>query len=204
MPKSDGFVLLDGKQVKLNRYEDSLKNRIIYLSEDRKGEGVYLEMTIQENISVLGLKNVCNRFGRLDRKKEKQQAETLSKKLKVKCRDVGQFVGELSGGNQQKVAIARMLAINPKIIIMDEPTRGIDVGAKHEIHTLLRELANSGVGVIVISSELPEVIGISDRVMVMYENTISGELTGDEMTEENIIHLASGIALAPEKKAAEL
>ncbi|EGU54343.1 ABC transporter related protein [Vibrio nigripulchritudo ATCC 27043] len=200
-PKTSGKIQIDGKEVTFNNYDDSLKSKVVYLSEDRKQEGVYLDMSIRENISVLGLNSLRKSFGRIDKKKEIQQAKSLSKVLTVKHRDIEQLVRELSGGNQQKIAIARMLAIDPKVIIMDEPTRGIDVGAKHEIHALLRRLANQGVGVIIISSELPEIIGVSDRVIVMHENSISGELNNNEITEENIIRLASGLNIESEKKA---
>ncbi|WP_237324186.1 sugar ABC transporter ATP-binding protein [Vibrio penaeicida] len=192
-PKQSANITLEGKKIQFKSYDDSLNNKVVYLSEDRKQEGVYLDMSIRENISVLGLNNLRKSFGRIDKQKEIKQAESLSKVLTVKYRDIEQLTRELSGGNQQKIAIARMLAIEPKIIIMDEPTRGIDVGAKHEIHALLRKLANQGVGIIIISSELPEIIGVSDRVIVMYENCISGELNSDDITEENIIRLASGL-----------
>ncbi|MDP2575218.1 sugar ABC transporter ATP-binding protein [Vibrio penaeicida] len=198
-PKKSGRVRLEGQDITFHNYDDSLNHKVVYLSEDRKQEGVYLDMSIRENISVLGLNNLRKSFGRIDKQKEINQAESLSKVLTVKYRDIEQLTRELSGGNQQKIAIARMLAIKPKVIIMDEPTRGIDVGAKHEIHALLRKLASEGVGVIIISSELPEVIGVSDRVVVMCENTISGELNNNEITEENIIRLASGLNVENEK-----
>ena len=119
------------------------------------------------------------------------QAERLGARLNLKYGHVGQPVSLLSGGNQQKVAIAKMLSVNPKVIFLDEPTRGVDVGAKAEIHRILRDLARSGVGMVVISSELPELIGICDRVLVIREGRIAGEVSGDEMTEDRIMYLAS-------------
>lgn len=116
---------------------------------------------------------------------------SIVKKLNVKTSSYVQLVMSLSGGNQQKVMIAKWLAINPKILILDEPTRGIDVGAKAEIHSLLRELAKNGIGIILISSELPEIIGMCDRVLVMREGRITGELSGEKITEENIMQLAA-------------
>ena len=114
-------------------------------------------------------------------------------KLGIKCTSVENLVSSLSGGNQQKVLISKLLTVRPKLIFLDEPTRGIDVGAKYEIHKLIRKLADEGMGIIMISSELPEIIGMCDRVMVMLEGKIAGEVTGDKITEQNIIHLASGI-----------
>jgi ribose transport system ATP-binding protein len=120
-----------------------------------------------------------------------EQADDLGRQLNLKCGTLSDPVSSLSGGNQQKVAIAKMLSVNPKLIFLDEPTRGVDVGAKAEIHHILRILAREGVGIVVISSELPELIGVCDRVLVVREGQISGEVSGDDMTEENIMHLAS-------------
>jgi ribose transport system ATP-binding protein len=131
--------------------------------------------------------------GLLDKRKEERQAQDLSTRLQVKYSSLSQKASSLSGGNQQKVLIAKLLSVKPAIILIDEPTRGIDVGAKSEIHRLLRDLADQGIGVIMISSELPEVIGMCDRVLVMHEGEQSGILSGDEITEKNIIRLASGL-----------
>lgn len=127
----------------------------------------------------------------IDKNHELSLADKYVKKLNVKTSSYVQLVMSLSGGNQQKVMIAKWLAINPKILILDEPTRGIDVGAKAEIHSLLRELAKNGIGIILISSELPEIIGMCDRVLVMREGRITGELSGEKITEENIMQLAA-------------
>ena len=131
-----------------------------------------------------------------DRKAEKEVAQRYIDDFRIKVTGQDQTAGSLSGGNQQKIVIGRSLSTNPKLVILDEPTRGIDVGAKREIHALLRQLAESGVGVIVVSSELPEVIGVSDRVAVMHEGCLAGFLEGEEVTEENIMKLASGEQLA--------
>ena len=189
-----GEIRLNNHQQAIRRYADAVKAGIVYLSEDRKGSGIFLDLSIAQNISVLNLGALTTRFGLIDAKSEKQLASEFSKRLNVRMRDVDMPVSALSGGNQQKVAIAKQLAVRPKVILMDEPTRGIDVGAKSEIHLLLRELAQSGIGIIVISSELPELLGLCDRVLVIREGTAAGELGADEMTEEAIIRLASGLA----------
>lgn len=186
-----GDVFLNGQRLELNHYGDSISAGMVYLSEDRKGDGLFLDMSIASNISALGVERVASTIGLIDQKRETRRAEELGQRLALKCGNVGQAVSTLSGGNQQKVAIAKMLAVEPKVIFLDEPTRGVDVGAKAEIHRILRELVRSGVGVVVISSELPELIGVCDRVLVVHEGRISGEVAGEQMTEENIMFLAS-------------
>lgn len=192
-PRNTGTVRLHGKAQKINSYSDAARAGIVYLSEDRKGSGVFLEMSIAQNISVLDLKSLTNAVGLLNGRAELALAEDFAKRLAVRMGGIEAPVKSLSGGNQQKVAIAKQLAVKPKVIVMDEPTRGIDVGAKTEIHRLLRELARSGIGIIVISSEMPELLGLSDRVLVVREGHIAGELSADEMSEEAVIRLASGI-----------
>ncbi|AZO61989.1 MAG: ATP-binding cassette domain-containing protein [Mesorhizobium sp.] len=186
-----GAVALHGQLLSLVNYGDSIDAGIVYLSEDRKGDGLFLDMSIASNISALAVEQVASRLGLIDDAFETQRAEELGRRLTLKCGHVGQPVSALSGGNQQKVAIAKMLSVEPKVIFLDEPTRGVDVGAKAEIHRILRDLARAGVGVVVISSELPELIGICDRVLVVREGRITGEVTGEKMTEENIMYLAS-------------
>ncbi|WP_024896647.1 sugar ABC transporter ATP-binding protein [Brucella rhizosphaerae] len=190
---TQGEIRLNDELQEIRQYADAVKAGIVYLSEDRKGSGIFLDLSIAQNISVLNLASLTTRFGLIDAKSEKQLAKDFSKHLNVRMSDVDMPVSALSGGNQQKVAIAKQLAVRPKVILMDEPTRGIDVGAKSEIHLLLRELASSGIGIIVISSELPELLGLCDRVLVIREGTVAGELNADEMTEEAIIRLASGL-----------
>jgi len=186
-----GEVSLNGRKLALKSYKDSIAEGMVYLSEDRKGDGIFLDMEISANVSALKLEQVANDFGLIQRHKEIRQAQEIGKTLNLKCGSLSDPVSSLSGGNQQKVAIAKMLSINPKLIFLDEPTRGVDVGAKSEIHRILRNLARDGVGIVVISSELPELIGVCDRVLVVREGRISGEVAGNEMTEENIMHLAS-------------
>jgi ribose transport system ATP-binding protein len=192
-PRTGGTVRLHGETQKIRSYADAVQAGIAYLSEDRKGSGVFLEMSIAQNISVLDLKALTSPLGLMNGRAESALAEDFAQRLGVRMSGVDAPVKSLSGGNQQKVAIAKQLAVKPKVILMDEPTRGIDVGAKTEIHRLLRELALSGIGIVVISSEMPELLGLCDRVLVVREGRIAGELRGGEMTEEAVIRLASGL-----------
>ncbi len=187
------LTLSNGQHVSFKSYRDSIEQGIVYLSEDRKENGVFLDLSIAKNVSALAVEQITTNIGTIDNQKELQQAQRLTDQLTLKSGGMSQPVSSLSGGNQQKVAIAKMLSVTPSVIIMDEPTRGIDVGAKVEIHRLIRNLANEGVGVIVISSELPEVIGLCDRVLVMHEGHNQGILHANELTEERILQLASGI-----------
>ncbi|WP_332700726.1 sugar ABC transporter ATP-binding protein [Devosia sp.] len=186
-----GEVSLMGRPLALRHYGDSIAEGLVYLSEDRKGDGLFLDMSIASNVSALRLRQVASAAGIIDDGREAAQAQRLGARLSLKYGDIGQPVSALSGGNQQKVAIAKMLSVDPKVIFLDEPTRGVDVGAKAEIHRIIRELATRGVGVVVISSELPELIGVCDRVLVVREGRIAGEVSGDDMTEDRIIYLAS-------------
>ena len=165
---------------------------MIYLTEDRKTEGLFLPMSLKHNISAIDLRSISAR-SLINSKKESTRAAGYVSLLGVPGTGIQQKVASLSGGNQQKVLIRKLLSVEPRILFMDEPTRGIDVGAKSEIHKLLRELAQKGVGIVVISSELPEVIGLCDRVLVMHEGTSRGILKGREITEEAAIRRASGI-----------
>jgi len=186
-----GEVFLAGRRLMLASYSDAIAEGIVYLSEDRKGDGLFLDMSIAQNVSALALRQIASGAGIIDDGRETEQAERLGKRLNLKCGHVRQPVSSLSGGNQQKVAIAKMLSVNPRVIFLDEPTRGVDVGAKAEIHRILRGLASEGVGIVVISSELPELIGVCDRALVVSEGRIAGEVSGAEMTEERIMYLAS-------------
>lgn len=195
-PRTAGTVRLQGTTQPIRAYSDAVKAGIVYLSEDRKGSGVFLDMSIAQNISVLDLKALTNSVGLLNGRAEAALADDFARRLAVRMSGIEAPVKSLSGGNQQKVAIAKQLAVKPKVILMDEPTRGIDVGAKAEIHRLLRELASSGIGIIVISSEMPELLGLSDRLLVVREGRIAGELGADAMSEEAVIRLASGMGSA--------
>lgn len=186
-----GEIRLNGEKLETRNYQDSIAHGMVYLSEDRKGEGVFLDLPITSNVSALNLDQIAGALGLIQNVKESEQADALGRKLNLKYGSLSDPVSSLSGGNQQKVALAKLLSVNPRLIFLDEPTRGVDVGAKSEIHRILRDLARDGVGIVVISSELPELIGLCDRVMVVREGRISGEVSGEHMTEKNIMHLAS-------------
>lgn len=184
----DGEVFIEGEKVKINNYNFAIKIGLSYITEDRKKQGLFLKMSVRENISAASLQKVTKNM-LIRRSTEYVNAKKLIKKLNIKVSDIEQKTNTISGGNQQKVLFAKWLNIDPRIIIMDEPTRGIDVGAKVEIHRMIRELAENGIGVIIISSELPEIIGMCDRVIVMHEGKISGEIPNN-ITEKNIMTLA--------------
>lgn len=193
-----GEIHLYGQALNLRHYRDSIDHGLVYLSEDRKGDGIFLDLSIAANIAALAVEQVSTRLGIVDDARESEQAVRLGRSLNLKYGDIRQPAIALSGGNQQKVAIAKMLSVSPKVIFLDEPTRGVDVGAKAEIHRILRQLARDGVGILVISSELPELVGICDRVLVVREGEITGEVADERMTEENIMYLAS---IEPERAA---
>ena len=190
-PCDEGSVRLFGKELGKNDYRKTIDEGICYLPEDRKLLGLFVEMSIENNIIAADTKAVSGN-GMILKKKAGSFAARFVKELNVKIGTLEDPISSLSGGNQQKCLIAKWLAPEPKVLILDEPTRGIDVGSKVEIHRLLRKLADRGVGIIMVSSELPEVIGVSDRVAVICEGSLAGFLSGDSLTEENIMRLASG------------
>lgn len=184
-----GEICLHGKKVRIKNARDAIKNKIALIPEDRKQIGLNLIASVKDNITIVSI-DQFTKCGFVSRKKEKQVVEEQMELLNIKTPSRNQIVNNLSGGNQQKVVISKWLVSNADIIILDEPTRGIDVGAKSEIHYLISKLAQSGKAIIVISSEMPEVIGMSDRILVMCEGRITGELTGNETTQERIMSLA--------------
>lgn len=188
-PKTGGRVLLDGTDVSIRRPDDAIAKGIGFAPEDRKHEGLVLIRSVLENTSLAILRQL-SRFHFVSRHLERTLATQFVEKLRVRTPSLDQEVGKLSGGNQQKVVLARWLAAKPKVLILDEPTRGIDIGAKAEIYRLIDDLANEGLGIMLISSELPEILGLADRIYVMQNGRITGELTGAEATEESILELA--------------
>lgn len=186
-----GEVYLYGKKLELKSYQDAIEEGLVYLPEDRKLLGLFLKMSIQANTSAAALKSLT-RYVLIDKKAEYETARLFIEKLNIKLRSLTQAVNELSGGNQQKAMVAKWLATTPRVIFLDEPTRGIDIGAKAEIYTLLNTLVNEGVGIVVISSELLEIIGLCDRVVVMYEGQYQGMVSDEDINEERIMTLASG------------
>jgi rhamnose transport system ATP-binding protein len=187
----EGEVLLNGKSIRNTHPQDAIRHNIAYLPEDRRKHGVILDLPISSNITLASLKILSGKFG-MDFKKERQLAAEYSNRLGVKTQSIHNSVSTLSGGNQQKVALSRWLLTKPAVLILDEPTQGIDVGAKSEIHQLMNELAAQGVAILMISSELPEVLGMSDRIAVMHGGTIVKVLERSEATQENILAIALG------------
>ncbi|HHW47686.1 MAG TPA: sugar ABC transporter ATP-binding protein [Clostridiaceae bacterium] len=187
--KETGEIFIHGKKVNIESTEDALKHGIGFIPEDRKEQGLVLGMNVRENITLAALK-ALSKFNFIDNKKEEGIAKEYIDKLSIKTPSEEQIVENLSGGNQQKVVIGKWMATNPEILILDEPTRGIDVGAKKEIHILMSKLAQQGVGIILISSELPEILGMSDRIIVMHEGRIKGELSREEASQEKIMKIA--------------
>ncbi|GGP17910.1 sugar ABC transporter ATP-binding protein [Silvimonas iriomotensis] len=189
-PKASGDIVVDGKPVNIRQPLDAMKLGIGYLPEDRKGQGLFLQLSALAN-TTMSVLNRHSRAGLLNHKALRKLTEDAIKQLSVKVPGPDGIVGGLSGGNQQKLLLARWLAIKPRVLILDEPTRGVDVGAKSEIYRIINQLAASGVAVVVISSELPEVIGICDRVVVMREGHITGEVSGEAINQETIMTCAT-------------
>lgn len=191
--KTSGKIILSGKEINIKCSKDAIENGICYLSEDRKKEGCVLDMSVANNMTLCNLKKYERNNKSINTKAELKDVEEYIKKINIRTPNSGQLIKNLSGGNQQKVILAKWLLLSPKVFIIDEPTRGIDVGAKKEIYELLNELKSMGKAIIMISSDLPEVLGISDRIMVMSEGRISGELQREEATQEKIMKLAVGM-----------
>ena len=189
--KTQGAVFLDGKQLDINSITDAIKEGIVLLPEDRKLEGLVLQLDIETNITIPLLRELAS-FGLVNKKKGKNVAKDYSKQLRVKCTGIDQVAVTLSGGNQQKVIFAKWLASKPKVILLDDPTRGIDVGSKQEIYALIRDLANRGIGIVFVSSEMPELIGVCDRILVMRNGEIVSEAKGEAINENNLMMLATG------------
>lgn len=184
-----GEVRVHGNAVRILTPAQAISYGIAYLPEDRRRQGVILEMPVSANVTLASLRNL-KRFGSFDFQQEKQIAREYVRRFAIKTPSIFSPVSTLSGGNQQKVALSRWLATKPSILILDEPTQGIDVGAKAEIHSLIGELASEGIAILMISSDLPEVLGMSDRIAVMHAGTIAGVVNGSEATQQEIIALA--------------
>lgn len=190
-PADKGEIFIQGKRVRIKNPNDAIRNGIGFVTEDRKSEGLILHFSIRENIALPNLKRFSS-CGWISEQTEKTFVEELVQKLHVKMTDISQPVKSLSGGNQQKVVLAKWLGMEPKLLILDEPTRGVDIGAKKEIYFLIQQLAERGVAIIMVSSELPELLGMSDRIMVIHEGRIGGILDREEATQEKIMNLATG------------
>ena len=191
-PMKQGTVKLEGEALSIRTENDAIESGITYVSEDRKKDGLVLGMSVKENISLSALRKMAKGFI-INHSDEKDAADDFIKKLRIKTPSENQKVKNLSGGNQQKVSISKSLLTDPKVLILDEPTRGIDVGAKKEIYTLMNKFKAEGMSVLMISSEIPELLGMCDRVMVMHEGTVIGTLDRSEVTQEGIMRLAVGM-----------
>jgi ABC-type sugar transport system ATPase subunit len=187
--RRSGRILVDGKEVNIRSPRDAIAAGIGYIPEDRKDAGLFLDMTIAHNVASGHLREFGSWW--LSERKQRSAAESFRKRLRIACRSVFQSVRTLSGGNQQKVVLAKWLIVPPKVLIVDEPTRGIDVGAKAEVHALLDELSRRGTAVIVISSDLPEVLALADRILVMRQGRLVAELPPAEASEESVMRHAA-------------
>lgn len=186
-----GTISIDGQAIKIKNPVDAIRAGIALITEDRKGEGLVLGLSVRENLALPNLRSL-SRFGFVSHRMEQGFVEESIRKLHVKAHHPNQRVGSLSGGNQQKVVIGKWLATQPKVLILDEPTRGVDIGAKREIYDLMNQLVQEGVAILMISSELPEVLGMSDRILVMHEGRVTGEFLRENATQETIMHAATG------------
>jgi ribose transport system ATP-binding protein len=191
VPAESGEILVDGKLAKIKSPLDAIRHKIGLLTEDRKGQGLFLEMAVKWNISFPIIKRL-SRYGVVNTKKEDEISKKYKERINIKTPSLNQQVINLSGGNQQKVVLAKSLAAESDILIFDEPTRGIDVGAKQEIYHLMSELADNGIAIMMISSDMEELLGMSDRIIVLCEGKLAGEVMKDQFNQHRILDLASG------------
>lgn len=197
--REHGNIFIDGKQVKIKSPKDAIKAGMAFITEDRKSEGLLLDQPLDFNIGLANMKKFKNKSNLVNLKGIRDEADNYVKELKVRPSDIDLHARKLSGGNQQKVVIAKWLCTNAKVFIFDEPTRGIDVGAKVEVYRLMNQLVDNGAIVLMISSDLPEILGMCDRVLVMSEGRITADLPRNEATQERIMKAATGTADAAEK-----
>lgn len=191
--KESGQIIIDGKEVQVNSPRDAIALRMGLLTEDRRHSGIFPMLTISANMLISNLNKYINKLGLINHKNAKDDCEEYVKAIRIKTPNLDQKIENLSGGNQQKVLVARWLMTDPEILFLDEPTRGIDVGAKAEIHRIITNLAGSGKSIIMISSELPEVMGMSDRIMVMHEGKVTGIIENrKDLTQEELMAYATG------------
>lgn len=196
--RAAGKVILDGKAIDIKCYKDAMANGLVYVSEDRGKFGLIVDMSIEQNISLPQLSNFAGKLGMIQTKKEQETGERYIQDVGIKAPSSDFLVANLSGGNQQKVSVSKALALHPKILILDEPTRGVDVNAKAEIHKIISDLTQKGLTIIMISSELPELLGMCDRIYVMKDGYIAGCFNREEVTQEKILK----VALESKKQAA--
>lgn len=190
-PRTSGEILLDGKPVHCESPLKAIQSGIVLIPEDRKKDGLCTKLPIRKNIALPNLDLICNKLGVIDSRKEDAMCDKAVVDLHIKTPNVEVNAGTLSGGNQQKVVVGKWLARTSRVVIFDEPTRGIDVAAKVEIYNIINELKQQGIGVVCVSSEMPEVMGISDRILVMCDGRITGEVMAKETTQNEILTLAT-------------
>ncbi|MDO5424260.1 MAG: sugar ABC transporter ATP-binding protein [Eubacteriales bacterium] len=188
--KAAGKLYLEGQEIEIHNYEEAMEHGIVYVSEDRGKYGLIVDMSVEKNISLPQLKKLKKQLDFLDIRKEKELGETYIREVGIKAPDGEFLVANLSGGNQQKVSVSRALALKPKLLLLDEPTRGVDVNAKSEIHKIISELTGQGLTIIMVSSELPELLGMCDRIYVMKDGSIAGCFDREEATQEAILSVA--------------
>jgi ribose transport system ATP-binding protein len=189
VPAVSGSIRVSGREARIRRPIDAIRTGMGLVPEDRKQQGLILEMAVRENLGLAGL---VLGGALLDRGRERREAREMIQRLAIRTPGDGQAVQYLSGGNQQKVALGKWLSLRPRVLLLDEPTRGVDVGAKGEIYRLMERLAEQGVAILFVSSDMEEVLGMSDRALVMHEGRLAGELSGDALTEEGVMRLATG------------
>ncbi len=188
-----GDVIMDGRRLSLNSPSDAIRAGIAYLSENRKEEGLAVKMKLTENVTMANVHEISRRFGVLSHSREMDAAQQYVEELAIRTPSLSQVVNNLSGGNQQKVVVAKWLFCDTKILIFDEPTRGIDVGTKYAVYELIGALASEGMGIIMISSDLPEILGLTDRILVLHEGRLAATLTTAETTPEEVLNYAAGL-----------
>ncbi len=188
---SSGSIQIDGKKISVRKPTDAMELGVAFVPEDRQHEGLLMPMSIEHNATLAILSKLA-KFGWVDRKRENKLAREFAEKLQTAFRNVSQPVRELSGGNQQKIVLAKWLLTEPRLLILDEPTRGVDVGAKDEVHRLILQLVDQGLALLVVSSDLPELLALCDRVIVMHEGSVIQELNRDEATPERVMQAATG------------
>jgi ribose transport system ATP-binding protein len=201
-PLDSGTVTMDGKVLSIRSPRDAIASGLAYLSEDRKAQGLAVKMPVDANMTLANMEELTNRFGLIDFARHAEVANEYVDLLSIKTPSIRQPVRLLSGGNQQKIIIGKWLFRKSRILFFDEPTRGIDVGAKYAIYKIMDELARDGIGVILISSELPEILGMTDRVAVFHNGTITGILETAKTSQEEIMRYASGYGHSPKARTA--
>jgi inositol transport system ATP-binding protein len=188
-PFDSGRVIIDGREVHIRSPQDAIRHGIGLVPEDRKQQALFLALTVRTNLSMASHQQITRWGVFIDEAAERAMVEEYRKALNIRMASPEQLIASLSGGNQQKVTLARWLALRPKVLIVDEPTRGIDVGAKVEVHNLLYDMARTGIAVIAISSELPEVLAISDRIVTMREGRVTGDIKSEDANEEILMSM---------------